>query len=87
MYCNILDVYEALKITVYSDIRLYKLSLLLFYYHYTGQHALASTFNKNLRILLEKSFTSHVPLLMATNTFRLDIGVEFSSTALSASFL
>jgi len=39
--------------------------------HYTGQSVLAGTSVKNWRILLEQSFTGHMPLLMAASTFGL----------------
>jgi len=42
-----------------------------FYGHYTGQTALAGTSTYNRRILLVKSFTARMLLLIATNTFRL----------------
>jgi len=39
-----------------------------FHGHYTGLPELASTPVKNLRILLEQSFTAHMPVLLATST-------------------
>jgi len=43
----------------------------IFYGHYTGQLALASTPIKNWRILLEQSFTARTSLLTATSAFGL----------------
>jgi len=42
-----------------------------FYNHYTDQPLLVSIPVKNCKILLEQSFTAHMPLLMATSTFGL----------------
>jgi len=40
-----------------------------FYGHYIEQSVLSGTLVKNRRILLEQSFTPHMPLLMASNVF------------------
>ena len=50
--------------------------------HYTDQTVLASTSVKKWRILLEQSFTAHMPLLMATSTFALETRLNLALVVL-----
>jgi len=49
-----------------------------YYDQHTGQPLLAGTSVKNWRILLEQTFTAHMPLLIATR----EMVLEFSSMTL-----